>query len=112
MRAPRLSALLIAAAFAGGAMAKLPAPSPEAAAKAAEAKAKAAWTDKVAAYQLCQSQERTVARYQADASKTGRDVKPGAAGAACTDPGPYVATPAAPPATAAPASAAAADKKS
>lgn len=111
MRAPRFSALLIAGAFAGVAMAKLPPPSPEAAAKAAEAKAKAAWTDKVAAYQLCKSQEKTVARYQADASKAGRDVKPGAAGAACTDPGPYVNTPAAP-ATAAPASGAAADKKS
>ncbi|MBA3599166.1 MAG: hypothetical protein H0W40_17585 [Methylibium sp.] len=110
MRAPRLSALFIAAAFAGAAMAKLPAPSPEAAAKAAETKDKAAWASQVAAYQLCKSQEATVTRYQADASKAGRDVKPGAAGAACTDPGPYAPKPAAPAAAATPASAP--DKKS
>ena len=109
MRAPRLSALLITAAFAGVAMAKLPPPTPEAAAKAAEAKDKAAWTSKVAAYQLCKAQDAAVARYRADASKAGRDAKQGTAGAACTDPGPYAAKPA--PAAAAPAPAAA-DKKS
>ncbi|MBA3624746.1 MAG: hypothetical protein H0W48_09920 [Methylibium sp.] len=110
MRAPRLSALFIAAAFAGVVMAKLPAPTPEAAAKATEAKDKAAWTAKVGAYQLCKSQEKTAERYQADASKAGREVKPGAAGAACTDPGPYVPPTAAPAAAATPASAP--DKKS
>ena len=35
------------------AQAKLPPPSPEAQASAAQAKLKAAWSDKVAAYQLC-----------------------------------------------------------
>lgn len=117
MRAHRLSALVIVAAVAGAATAKLPAPTPEAQAKAAETKAKADWAAKVSAYQLCKSQDKTVARYVADAGKAGRDVKPGPAAAACTDPGPFVytpaapaAAPAAPAATAAPASAP--DKKS
>lgn len=38
------------------ALAKLPAPTPEAAAKAAEAAAKAAWSGKVDNYKLCQAQ--------------------------------------------------------
>ena len=105
MRAHRLAALLIAAAFAGTAAAKLPAPSEEEKAKAAETKAKADWTAKVAAYKLCQAQDKAVADYQAAAAKAGRDVKPGPPGAACTDPGPYT-----PDASAAPA--APAEKKS
>jgi hypothetical protein len=110
MRVHQLGALVIAAAFVGVATAKLPALSEEAKAKAAETKAKADWTSKVAAYQLCKAQDKTVARYQADAAKAGRDAKPGTAGAACTDPGPFVAPAAAPAAATAPASGA--DKKS
>ena len=75
-------ALLIASS---GVQAKLPAPSPEAKAKAEEAKAKTAWSDKVAAFQLCKAQDRVAAHYQKD-----KNIKPAASTAACADPGPYV----------------------
>ncbi|MBK4734506.1 hypothetical protein [Noviherbaspirillum pedocola] len=89
-------------AFAGTALAKLPEPSPEAKAKAAEAKEKAAWTDKVAAYQLCKAQDRTAVYYRKD-----KNVQPKAdapASAPCQDPGPFV--PAAAATAAAPAASA------
>lgn len=86
------------------ALAKLPAPSPEAAAKAEEAKAKTAWSDKVAAFQLCKSQDRTAAAYQKAAAAAGRASSAPVATAPCADPGPFV-PPAA--ASAAPAVAAA-----
>lgn len=76
----------------GAAGAKLPPPSDEAKAKAAETAAKNAWTDKVAAYKLCQAQDRVAASYTAGAKKAGKDVKP-AATAACADPGPFAYTP-------------------
>lgn len=78
------------------AQAKLPAPTPEAKAKADEAKAKTAWSDKVAAYQLCKSTDRVVARYAQEAKAAGKDVKPATATPACADPGPYQAAAAAP----------------
>lgn len=104
---------LLATAFASGsAFAKLPAPTPETAAAAAATKDKAAWTDKVAAYKLCLSQDRVAKHYQktkANAQKPTVEVP------ACADPGPYVpavatvaAAPAAPAGTAAPPAAAAA----
>jgi hypothetical protein len=77
----------------GAALAKLPALSDDAKAKAAEAAAKAAWTDKVAAYKLCQSMDRTAATYFADAKKASRDVKPPTATPSCADPGAFAATP-------------------
>ena len=81
-------------ALALSASAKLPPPSDEAKAKAAEASAKSAWSDKVAAFQLCKAQDRVVAKYQADARKAGKEPKPAAGnGAACTDPGPFAYTP-------------------
>ena len=64
------------------ALAKLPAPTPEAAAKAAEAAAKAAWSGKVDNYKLCQAQDRVAAHYR----KTAKDAKPAAASAPCADP--------------------------
>ena len=67
------------------ALAKLPAPTPEAAAKAAEAAAKAAWSGKVDNYKLCQAQDRVAAHYR----KTAKDAKPAAASAPCADPGPF-----------------------
>ncbi len=91
---------------AGGAIAKLPAPSDDAKAKAAEAAAKAAWGGKVAGYQLCQSQDRVAARYLAEAKKAGKEQAP-AATPPCADPGPYVA----PTMAAAPAETASAPKK-
>ena len=97
----------------GGAMlvatlsfAKLPAPSDEAKAKADEAKAKTAWSDKLAAYQLCKAQDKVAAKYAkvkspatstmlaAGASSAVSSPNPSGATAvtmpACTDPGPYV----------------------
>jgi hypothetical protein len=71
------------------ALAKLPAPSPEAAAKAAEAAAKTAWSGKVDTYKLCQSQDRVAAHYR----KTNKDAKPASAVPPCTDPGPFAYTP-------------------
>jgi hypothetical protein len=90
--------LVIAALLAGNAaLAKLPPPSDEAKAKSAEAAAKSAWSGKVEAYQLCQSQEAVAAGYYAAAKKDGKDVKPPVATPPCTDPGPFVyAPPAAP----------------
>ncbi|MEO8169890.1 MAG: hypothetical protein ABI575_03400 [Oxalobacteraceae bacterium] len=72
----------------GLAGAKLPPLSDEAAAKAAETKAKTAWGSKVAAYELCLSQDRVVARYRQD---KGVAVQASGAAPACQDPGPYVA---------------------
>jgi hypothetical protein len=100
-----IAGIAFALTQAGAALAKLPEPSPEAKAKAAEAKEKAAWTDKVAAYQLCKAQDRSVAHYRKD-----KNVQPKAdapALPACQDPGPFVAaTSASTPATPAPTTAA------
>ena len=84
-------ALLLAAA----AIAKLPTPSDEAKAKAAEAAAKTAWSDKVAAYKLCQSQDRVAAQYLAAQKAVGKAASAPVATPACTDPGAFVYTPAA-----------------
>jgi hypothetical protein len=91
MKRITLACLLSATALV--AVAKLPAPSDEAKAKAAETAARAAWTDKVAAYQLCQSMDRTAAHYFAAAKKAARDVKPATTTPPCTDPGPFVYPP-------------------
>ena len=78
--------------LAASSFAKLPALSAEAKAKAEEAKAKTAWSDKVAAFQLCKSQDKVAAQYW----KTKGAAASGVAASipACADPGPYV--PAAP----------------
>ncbi len=72
-----LAALALACGLcaAPAAFAKLPAPpapTPEAKAKAAETAAKAAWSDKVATYQLCQSQDRAAEAYRAKAAQEGK----------------------------------------
>ena len=108
---PRMSLLAAAATLllAGAALAKLPPLSEEAKAKAEEAKVKAAWSTKVAAYETCKAEDRAIANYLAVAKKAGRDTKPPSAPTpACTDPGPFVATP--PAAAPAPAASAAAQK--
>ena len=92
-----LVGLSLAFALVGVALAKLPPPSEEAQAKAAEAAAKSAWGGKVAAYQLCQSQERVAARYFAEMKQAGKEVSPAGSTPACADPGPYVASAASPP---------------
>ncbi|MFZ6772632.1 hypothetical protein ACO0LB_07915 [Undibacterium sp. SXout7W] len=93
MNLPQNMAHLVSAAatvlfvVSGAVQAKLPEPGPEAKAKAEEAKAKTAWSDKVAAFQLCKAQDRVAAHYQKEKS-----IKPAAVTTpACADPGPYVA---------------------
>lgn len=58
--------IAIAAAFAActAALARLPSPDDAAKAKAAEAGARTAWQAKVAAYELCQVQDKLAARYK------------------------------------------------
>ncbi len=71
----------------GMASAALPPLSDEAKAKAAEAKNKTGWSTKVAAYQLCQAQDRVAANYLKSKGKP----KPAGEFPACANPGPYVA---------------------
>jgi len=101
--------ILSAALVAGSAFAKLPDPSPEAKEKAALTKAENAHKDKIAAYQVCQSQDKTAKRYLATPAGKG---KKAAGGAPCADPGKFVPPPvtvaAAPAAAPAPVPAAAA----
>jgi hypothetical protein len=86
------SVLVLLALMAGAAQAKLPAPSDEAKAKAAETAAKTAWTNKVADYLLCKSQDKVAAAHVAQAKKDGKPVTPMAT-PACADPGPFVYVP-------------------
>lgn len=101
-------ALLAACAMTAGlatnvAVAKLPPLSDDAKAKAAEAAAKTAHGDKVAAFQLCKSMNRTAAFYFAEAKKANKEPKPPTATPDCADPGAFVyPPPAAAPAAAAP----------
>ena len=80
-------ALLVTSAYA-----TLPPGTPEAMEKAKEAKAKSAWSDKVAAFKLCQSQDRVAAAYRSEMKVEGKAAPAPATTAPCTDPGPY-ATP-------------------
>jgi hypothetical protein len=91
MRTITIAAALAVAA--GSAFAKLPPLSDEAKAKAEEAKAKTAWSDKVAAFQLCKAQDKVAAQYLAEAKKVAKDVKPETT-PPCNDPGPFVYAPA------------------
>jgi hypothetical protein len=93
MMIKRIALVGLLALACGAALAKLPALSDEAKAKAAEAAAKTAWGDKVAAFQLCKSMDRTASYYYAEAKKAGREAKPPTATPACTDPGAFVYTP-------------------
>ncbi|HEU4459861.1 MAG TPA: hypothetical protein VFR90_12120 [Methylibium sp.] len=90
-----LAAATCAVLMAAAAQAKLPPLSPEAQAKADEAKAKTAWSEKVAAFKLCQSMERTAAQYF---KTTGKDPKTAQPTPPCSDPGAFVYAPAAAPA--------------
>ena len=104
----KLLIALLGMSLAGAALAKLPPLSPEAQAKADEAKQKTAWSDKVAAYKLCQAQDRVAATYRkakgaqpkaqtapAPADASAAAAAPAASAAPtvppCQDPGPYVA---------------------
>jgi len=83
------------------AWAKLPPPSDEAKAKAAEAAAKTAHADKVAAYQVCRSENKVAAEYFAASKKAGKPTNPPVATPPCVDPGPFMYKPASPPVAAA-----------
>jgi hypothetical protein len=76
----------------GVALAKLPAPTLTDAQKAAaaEAAAKTAHGGKVAAYQLCESENRTAAKYIAAEKAKGKTVTPQLT-KACENPGPFQA---------------------
>ncbi|VTU24971.1 hypothetical protein H4CHR_01500 [Variovorax sp. PBS-H4] len=82
-------------ALAASAFAKLPAPpdTPEAKAKAAEAAARTAWSGKVEAYKLCESQDKVAAKYRADAAAAGKQLAPPPSLPPCADPGPFAFTP-------------------
>jgi hypothetical protein len=88
-----LIGLSLAFAVATAASAKLPPPSEEAQAKAAEAATKAAWSGKVAAFQLCRTQERVAARFFAEMKQAGKEVPPAQPTPGCADPGPFVPPP-------------------
>ena len=95
-----LSVAIAMGTVAGWASAKIAAPvlTPEAKVKAAEATAKTAWSNKVADFQLCKSQDRVAAHYLVSVKN-----KPAAASAAapaapsatpaCGDPGAFAFTP-------------------
>jgi hypothetical protein len=89
---PSIVVIAVAASFtAGAALAKLPPQSDEAKAKAAETANKAAWTDKVAAYQLCRSMDRVATTYRAHAVSAGKSASAPEQTPPCADPGPYAA---------------------
>ncbi|CAG9175704.1 hypothetical protein LMG23992_03025 [Cupriavidus laharis] len=85
------------------ALAKLPPPTDAQKAKAAETKARSDWAAKVAAFQLCKSQDKTAARYYSDMKARGNPTRAPMQTPPCADPGPFMppAAPAAPPASAA-----------
>ena len=91
MRCMRGVIVAVSLACGAAAWAKLPPPSPEARVKAEEAAAKGKWADKVAAYQLCQSQDKVAAFYYAQAKEQGKPTQPPVATPPCVNPGPYVA---------------------
>ena len=78
-------------ALAAPAFAALPPPSDAAKAQAAEKAAKTAWTNKVAAYKLCEAQDEAVANYHANAKQQGKPAPEGTHMPACVDPGPFSA---------------------
>lgn len=87
--ASKLLFAVLVLGLAGGALAKLPAPSDEAKAKAAEAKAKAAHGDKVGAYQLCKSMNAVAERHIKEQKAKGVALNPTET-PPCADPGPFV----------------------
>ncbi len=103
----RLALIISASLLAGTAFAKLPDLSDEAKAKAAEARAKAAHGDKVAGYQLCQSQNAVAQRHLGGSGKGAKKVEL----PACADPGKFDPAQVAAAPAAAPAPAAAAPAK-
>jgi len=81
----------MALGMAGAASAKLPAPTDAQKAAAAEAAAKTAHDNKVAAYQLCEAENRIQHRYIEEQKAKGRTVTPQLV-KGCENPGPYQPT--------------------
>ncbi len=106
----QILALTLPLIVASASHAKLPGLSDEAKAKAAESAAKTAWSGKVDGFLLCKSQDKIAAKFKNTkaaekeakpvAKPVSKDAKPAVAAGACTDPGPFVYTPAASPAVA------------
>lgn len=88
---PASAALCIAVLAVPMAIAKLPPLSADAQIKADEAKAKTAWTDKVAAYQLCRAMERVADGYFKTVKAAGGETHAPTPTPPCTDPGPFAA---------------------
>ena len=86
-----LSVWCLAGCFAGAALARLPAPTPEEAARAAEKAARVAYDDKVGAYQLCLATTRTADYYRRTLAGTGKEAPAPVETPPCADPGPFVA---------------------
>ena len=95
------ASILLCIAAVPVAQAKLPPVSADAQAKADEAKAKTAWSDKVAAFQLCKAMDRTAEFYLKTAKSAGQETHAPVATPPCADPGAYVSASASAPATAA-----------
>jgi len=93
MRLPTASILLTALLISLPAIAKLPPLTDEAKAKAAEATSKAAWSAKVANFQLCNAINRTAAHHHAHVQKAGGQAPAPIDNAACVDAGPFVPPP-------------------
>jgi len=90
-RAISFVALTAAALLAVPAGAKLPAPSDDAKAKTAAAAVRTAWSDNVAAYQLCRAMDRSAARYRDGMKAASKEAPAAVETPACVDPGPFVA---------------------
>jgi hypothetical protein len=93
------ASILLCIAAAPVAQAKLPPLPADAQAKADEAKAKAAWSDKVAAYQLCKAMDRTAEFYLKTAKSAGQETRAPAPTPPCAEPGAYVSASASAPST-------------
>jgi hypothetical protein len=89
------AAALLLGLLAASASAKIPPPqlTDEQKAKAAEAAARAAWSNRVANFQLCRSMDKVAARYFVEAKAANKDVKPAVPAGDCTDPGPFAYKP-------------------
>jgi len=89
MRISALATVVASMLAIGSAFAKLPPLADDAKAKAAEAANKTAWSDKVAAYELCQRMDHVAAAYRAHALAAGQPASAAEPTPQCADPGPY-----------------------
>lgn len=93
MHLPTAFILMVSLMISLPTIAKLPPLSDEAKAKADEAASKAAWSTKVAGFQLCNAINRTAVHYHATVQKAGGQMPTPIDTAACVDAGPFVPPP-------------------